>query len=108
MALNSEYLNAVASGGASAALYASVGDNIEEKTTRYAINWAAPVDGNIEGDPIDMSVPEDTTISHIYYWSAETLGTFYGDEPLPHSETFVGPNGVARVTPKINHNAASA
>lgn len=63
---------------------------------RRPAGWTAPTDGTRSvGATVTFDVPQNTTPTHLGYWSARTGGTFYGSRALQTSEHFANQGTLA-------------
>lgn len=107
MAMNSDYLDAIADYGASLVTHVELGGsgNIGN-ANREAITWAPAEDGNISASNTPtFSVPGGSTVSEVRFYGAEVGGTLYGTTSVT-SETFTGDGTYTLSSATINHNAA--
>lgn len=112
MALNSDYLNAIATEGASLITHVSLADGSLEADEltgidgRQSITWSAASDGDISAtnEPV-FEVDGGETVNHVQYWSSDVGGTFYGSSSV--TEEVFGGDGTYTVTAAdIAHDAA--
>lgn len=109
MAMNSDYLNAVADHGAGLVTHVALADSGTELTggtyARQEITWGAAVDGNIDASNTPtFDVPSGSTVNQVMFYSALTSGTLYGTTTVTE-ETFAGDGTYTLSSAAINHNA---
>lgn len=110
MAMNANYLDAIADHGGSLVTHVSLADGSLETdelaVTRQSISWGAASDGDISAtnDPV-FDVTGGSTVNHVQYWSASTGGTYYGSSSVTE-EVFAGDGTYTITAADINHNAA--
>lgn len=109
MAMNSAYLDSVATHGAGLVTHVALANNGAEISgggyARQAITWGAPTDGNITStNQPTFDIPASTTINQVLFYSALTAGTLYGTTAVTE-EVFAGAGTYTLSSATINHNA---
>lgn len=112
MAMNANYLDAIADHGGSLVTHVSLadgpleGDELTGIDGRQSISWDLASDGDISAsnEPV-FEVDGGETVNHVQYWSASTGGTYYGSSSVTE-ETFAGSGTYTITAADINHNAA--